>query len=59
MLASNHLFQSRQAMRARVRAHLDADIAAAHLVRDGGRGAGAEEAVENEVVGVVASFKSL
>ena len=33
-------------------AHFNADIAAAHLVRDGGGGAGAEEGVEDEVAGV-------
>ena len=32
--------------------HLDADPAPAHLVGDGGCGAGAEEAVEDEVTGV-------
>jgi hypothetical protein len=39
-------------VRGGVFAHFDADPAAAHLVRHGGRGAGAEEAVEDEVVGV-------
>ena len=35
-----------------VRAHFDADVAAAHLVRYRSGGAGAEEGVENEVAGV-------
>ena len=52
LLAVNHLLQARQAVRGGVLAHFDADPAPAHLVRDGGRGAGAEEAVEDEVVGV-------
>jgi hypothetical protein len=41
----------RQCVRALL-AHLDADPSAAHLVRHGGSGAGAEEGVEDEVVGV-------
>ena len=40
------------AAEARVLAHLDADVAPAHLVRDRGGRAGAEEAVEHEVAGV-------
>src|SRR5690606_13067420 len=44
--------QARQAVRARVLAHLDANPASAHLVRDGGGGAGAKEAVEDEIIGV-------
>jgi hypothetical protein len=52
LLACDHFGQARQAMRDRVLAHLDADPLAAHLVRDGGGGAAAEEAVEDEVGGV-------
>jgi hypothetical protein len=33
-------------------AHFNADVAAAHFVRDGGCGAGTEEAVKDEVAGV-------
>ena len=33
-------------------AHFDANVAAAHLVRYSGGGAGAEEGVEDEVAGV-------
>ena len=33
-------------------AHFNADVAAAHFVRYGGGGAGAEEGVEDEVAGV-------
>ena len=39
-------------MRHRVFAHLDADVAAAHLMRGRGRGTGAEKGVENEVARV-------
>ena len=39
-------------MRGGVLAHLDANPAPAHLVCHGGGGAGAEKAVEDEVVGV-------
>ena len=39
-------------MRDGVLAHFNADVAAAHLVRYGGGGAGAEEGVEDEVAGV-------
>lgn len=52
LLARDHLLQPGQAVRGGVLAHFDADPAAAHLVRHGGRGAGAEEAVENQVAGV-------
>ena len=52
LLAIQHLLQARQAVRGGVFAHFDADPAPSHLVGDGGRGAGAEEAVEDEVVGV-------
>jgi hypothetical protein len=34
-------------MRLRVFAHLDADVAAAHLVGDGGCGAGTEDGIKN------------
>jgi hypothetical protein len=50
-LARDDLLQPGQAVRGGVLAHLDADPAAAHLVRHGGRGAGAEEAVEDQVAG--------
>ena len=33
-------------------ADLDADVATTHFLRHGGRGAGAEEGVKNEVAGV-------
>jgi hypothetical protein len=56
-LAGDHLLQPGQAVRGGVFAHLDADPAPAHLVRDSGRGAGAEEAVEDEVVGVGGELK--
>lgn len=46
----DYLVQPRQAMRERMLAALDADPAPAHLVRDGGGGAAAEEAVEDEVI---------
>ena len=52
LLAIHHLLQARQAVRGGVLAHLDANPAPAHLVGDGCGGAGAEEAVENEVAGV-------
>ena len=52
LLAFDDFRQPRQAVGFRVIAHLDADPAAAHLVGDGRGGAGAEEAVEDEVVGV-------
>ena len=52
LFARDHLLQPGQAVRGGVLAHFDADPAAAHLVRHGGRGAGAEEAVENQVAGV-------
>src|SRR6185312_9929499 len=49
LLAIDDFHETRLAMRARVLAHFDADPASAHLVRDGGGGAGAEEAVEDQV----------
>ena len=52
LLASNDLFQSRQAMRAGVLAHFDADVAAAHFVGHCGGSTGTEKAIENEVAGV-------
>ena len=52
LLAIQHLLQARQAVRGGVLAHFDADPAPAHLVGDGGRGAGAEETVQNQVAGV-------
>ena len=52
LFAVNDFLQARQAVRGSVVAHLDADPAPAHLVRDGGGGAAAEEAVEDEVVGL-------
>jgi hypothetical protein len=39
-------------------AHLDADIVAAHLLRDGGRCAGAKEGVEDEVAVAGRGFKN-
>lgn len=38
-------------------AHFDADITAAHFVRDGGSGAGAEERIEDEVSGIGGNLK--
>src|SRR5690606_19288980 len=52
LFAFHDLLQAGQTMRARVLAHLDADPAPAHLVRHRGGGAGAEEAVEDEVAWV-------
>ena len=46
-------------MRHRVFAHLDADVAAAHLVRDRGRGTGAEKGIEDEVAGSGIRFKDI
>ena len=40
-------------------AHFNADVAAAHLVRDGCGGAGAEEGVEDEVAGVGGDVEDL
>ncbi len=51
-------FCRRQAVGGGVLAHLDADPAPAHLVGDGGRGAGAEEAVEDQVAGVGGNVKN-
>lgn len=42
-------FQARGAMRNGMIAHLNADIAAAHLMGDGGGGAGAKEGVEDKI----------
>ena len=50
--AFDHFLQARQAVRAGVFAHFDADPAPPHLVRHRRRGAGAEEGVEDEVAGV-------
>jgi len=50
--AGHYLLQARQAMGGGMLAHLDADIAPAHLVGHGGGGAGAEEGIEHEVAGV-------
>ncbi len=52
LLAGDDLFQAWQAVGGGVFAHFDADPAAAHFVGHGSGGAGAEEAVEDEVVGV-------
>ncbi len=52
MLTVDDFLQARDAMRAGVVTHLNADPAAAHLVGHGGCGAGAEEGVEDEVAGV-------
>ena len=52
LFAVNHFVQARDAMGDGVIAHFNADVAAAHLVRYGGGGAGAEEGVEDEVAGV-------
>ena len=48
----DHLLQAWQAVGGRVFAHLDTDPAPAHLVCYCGRGAGTEEAVEDEVAGI-------
>jgi len=37
--------------------HLDTDVSPSHLVRHRRRGAGAEEGIENEVVGVGGKLK--
>ena len=52
LFAVNHFVQAGDAMGDGVFAHFNADVAAAHLVRDGCGGAGAEEGVEDEVAGV-------
>ena len=52
LLALDDLDHARRGMAAGMVPHLDPDPAAAHLVRHGRRGAGAEEGVENEVAGV-------
>ena len=52
LFSLNHFVQARDAVANGVVAHFNADVAAAHLVRDGGGGAGAEEGVEDEVAGV-------
>ena len=52
LFAVNHLVQARDAMANGMLAHFNADVAAAHLVRYGGGGAGAEERVEDEIAGV-------
>ena len=57
MLTSDDFLQARQAVRDGVVAQLDADPAAAHLVGDSGGGAGAQETVEDEVVGVGCDVK--
>ena len=49
LLAFDDLAQARRAVGDGVLAHLDADVAPAHLVRNGSGGAGAEEGVEDEV----------
>jgi len=43
----------------RMFSHLDADVAAAHLVSYGGGGAGAQEAVENQIAGVGSNLQNL
>ena len=48
----DHLAEARPAVGDRVLAHLDADPAPAHLVRDRGGGTRAEEGIEDEVAGV-------
>ena len=50
--AVDDLVQARDAMADGVRAHFDADVAAAHLVRHRRSGAGAEKGIEDEVAGV-------
>ncbi len=52
LFAADDLIQARDAMADGVRAHFDADVAAAHLVRHRRGGAGAEEGIEDEVAGV-------
>ena len=49
LLAIDHFLQARGTMRHGMVAHFNADIAAAHFVRDGGGCGGAEKTVENEV----------
>lgn len=49
LLAFDDLVQARRAVGDGMLTHLDADVAAAHLMRDSGRGAGAEKGVENDV----------
>ena len=52
LLAADDFAQARHAMADRMRAHFDADIAAAHLVRHRRGSAGAQEGVEDEVTRV-------
>ena len=52
LLPLDHLAQPRDAVRDRVLAQLDADVAPPHLVRHGRGRAGAEEGVEDQVAGV-------
>src|SRR5690606_28425573 len=52
LLTLDDLVETWRAMGMGVLAHLDADVAATHLVRDGGCRAGAEEGVEHEVTRV-------
>ena len=52
LFAVDDLVQARNAMADGVRAHFDADVAAAHLVCYRRGGAGAEEGIEDEVAGV-------
>ena len=52
LLAFDDLLHPQGAVGAGMLAHFDADPPASHLVRDGSRGARAEEAVEDEVAGV-------
>lgn len=52
LFASDDFLQAWTAMGSGMFAHLDADVAATHLVSDGRSGAGAEKAVEHEVTGV-------
>ena len=52
LFAFDHLVQARHTIADGMIAHLDADIAAAHLMRDSGRGTGTQKGIENKVAGI-------